>query len=179
MGKVCVLAAFVAGLLIVPFAGQASASVVYDLTLTATSDTDGAPLSTYSGVGTITLDSLPDPNWLSSYASAPVTFLIDGQSFSGTATSVQFLFGGFWNASFSEEIGVSPLRFDLQTSGVYAFYFADEQQAAYGSITSTLASSAAPVVTPLPAALPLFVSGLGGLGYFGWRRNRKTAARAA
>jgi hypothetical protein len=31
-------------------------------------------------------------------------------------------------------------------------------------------------VTPVPAALPLFISALGGLGYFGWRRNRGRAA---
>ena len=34
--------------------------------------------------------------------------------------------------------------------------------------------------TPLPAALPLFATGLGGLGLLGWRRKRKnTAALAA
>lgn len=33
--------------------------------------------------------------------------------------------------------------------------------------------------TPLPGALPLFVSGLGGLGLLGWRRKRKAAARVA
>ena len=33
--------------------------------------------------------------------------------------------------------------------------------------------------TPIPAALPLFVSGLGTLGLLGWRRKRKTAALAA
>ena len=33
--------------------------------------------------------------------------------------------------------------------------------------------------TPLPAALPLFASGLGALGVFGWRRKRKKAAAAA
>ena len=34
--------------------------------------------------------------------------------------------------------------------------------------------------TPLPAALPLFASGLGAMGLFGWRRKRKnTVARAA
>jgi hypothetical protein len=27
--------------------------------------------------------------------------------------------------------------------------------------------------TPLPAALPLFATGLGGLGLLGWRRKRK------
>lgn len=32
--------------------------------------------------------------------------------------------------------------------------------------------------TPLPAALPLFASGLGALGLLGWHRKRKTAAAA-
>ena len=32
------------------------------------------------------------------------------------------------------------------------------------------------VATPLPAALPLFATGLGGLGLLGWRRKRKSAA---
>jgi len=33
--------------------------------------------------------------------------------------------------------------------------------------------------TPLPAALPLFAGGLGALGLFGWRRERKADALAA
>ena len=33
----------------------------------------------------------------------------------------------------------------------------------------------ATATTPLPAALPLFASGLGALGVLGWRRKRKTA----
>ena len=40
-------------------------------------------------------------------------------------------------------------------------------------------TSVTPLATPLPAALPLFASGLGGLGLLGWRRKRKAAARAA
>jgi len=32
------------------------------------------------------------------------------------------------------------------------------------------------VLTPLPAALPLFATGLGALGLLGWRRKRKAAA---
>jgi hypothetical protein len=34
-------------------------------------------------------------------------------------------------------------------------------------------------VTPLPAALPLFATGLGGLGLLGWRRKRKAQGAAA
>jgi hypothetical protein len=33
--------------------------------------------------------------------------------------------------------------------------------------------------TPVPAALPLFASGLGAMGLFGWRRKRKNAAAIA
>ncbi len=33
--------------------------------------------------------------------------------------------------------------------------------------------------TPLPAALPLFATGLGAMGLFGWRRKRKSAAAIA
>jgi len=39
--------------------------------------------------------------------------------------------------------------------------------------------AASPVnATPLPAALPLFASGIGALGLFGWRRRRKAALAA-
>jgi hypothetical protein len=33
--------------------------------------------------------------------------------------------------------------------------------------------------TPLPAALPLFATGLGAMGLLGWRRKRKSAAARA
>jgi hypothetical protein len=50
-----------------------------------------------------------------------------------------------------------------------------------GSHTATVGISAGEVVStvPLPAALPLFASGLGALGLLGWRRKRKAAAVAA
>jgi hypothetical protein len=46
----------------------------------------------------------------------------------------------------------------------------------FGSVffTASLAASA----TPLPAALPLFATGLGALGLLGWRRKRKAQAAA-
>jgi hypothetical protein len=34
-------------------------------------------------------------------------------------------------------------------------------------------------ITPIPAALPLFATGLGAMGLFGWRRKRKIAAALA
>jgi hypothetical protein len=41
---------------------------------------------------------------------------------------------------------------------------------------STDITTSSVVTTPLPAALPLFATGLGALGLLGWRRKRKAAA---
>jgi hypothetical protein len=40
-------------------------------------------------------------------------------------------------------------------------------------------ATAAPSAAPLPAALPLFATGLGAMGLFGWRRKRKNTAAVA
>jgi hypothetical protein len=51
---------------------------------------------------------------------------------------------------------------------------------ASGSQASPIFDDVQISATPLPAALPLFASGLGALGLLGWRRKRKAqAARAA
>jgi hypothetical protein len=47
------------------------------------------------------------------------------------------------------------------------------------SVFGSFDLAAAPVATtPIPAALPLFASALGGLGFFGWRRRKNAAAAA-
>jgi hypothetical protein len=49
-----------------------------------------------------------------------------------------------------------------------------------GSFTGTQTPITTEVLaTPLPAALPLFASALGAMGFLGWRRKRKVAAPAA
>jgi hypothetical protein len=49
-----------------------------------------------------------------------------------------------------------------------------------GSLLSDAVGNGTPIPSvPLPAALPLFASGLGALGLLGWRRKRKAAAIAA
>jgi hypothetical protein len=40
----------------------------------------------------------------------------------------------------------------------------------------TFTAAAGATATPLPAALPLFATGIGGLGLLGWRRKRKAQA---
>ena len=51
----------------------------------------------------------------------------------------------------------------------------DANPAAFGPALDNVSVSA----TPLPAALPLFATGLGALGLLGWRRKRKNAAALA
>jgi hypothetical protein len=41
-----------------------------------------------------------------------------------------------------------------------------------------IASASVGQQTPIPAALPLFATGIGGLGLLGWRRKRKVQAVA-
>jgi hypothetical protein len=58
---------------------------------------------------------------------------------------------------------------------LFTFYFVSPNNVALvrGNITG-----GAPIAsTPIPAALPLFISALGGLGFAGWRRRRSAATR--
>jgi hypothetical protein len=64
--------------------------------------------------------------------------------------------------------------------------FAGEIEITHGASSNPVSLSAAsplavsdPIVTPLPAALPLFATGLGALGLFGWMRKRKAVVVAA
>jgi hypothetical protein len=57
-----------------------------------------------------------------------------------------------------------------QAKGVYDLWYA-----AVNGVPETLQATSTPVV-PLPGALPLFASGLVGLGLLGWRRKKKATA---
>jgi hypothetical protein len=62
---------------------------------------------------------------------------------------------------------ISPGPPDLLSGPIYAF----DAPVLVGDWEITLQAA-----TPLPATLPLFATGLGALGLFGWRRKRKNAA---
>ncbi len=57
--------------------------------------------------------------------------------------------------------------------------FAGDQHMLVNNFTVNGDVFAAAAPTPLPAALPLFASGLGAMGVLGWRRKRKKAAARA
>jgi hypothetical protein len=54
-----------------------------------------------------------------------------------------------------------------------SFAYADDVSLVFSSGINNIAPSS---ITPLPAALPLFATGLGAMGLFGWRRKRKAQA---
>ena len=66
----------------------------------------------------------------------------------------------------------------LATNLYFAFMIFGIAGAAGGLNFGTLTVASTPPVatTPLPAALPLLVSALGGLGFAGWRRREAAAA---
>ena len=85
-----------------------------------------------------------------------------------------------WNAS-AVPSSNPPLAFAYTSNGTgltgwqtISAVFPNVFVAGYVSETRDFVSE-----TPLPAALPLFATGLGALGLLGWRRKRKAAALAA
>jgi hypothetical protein len=59
------------------------------------------------------------------------------------------------------------------TSGTYVWTWGSDPDQSFTLEIGTIGT------TPLPAALPLFATGLGAFGLFGWRRKRKNAAAIA
>jgi hypothetical protein len=64
--------------------------------------------------------------------------------------------------------------FSISAPGIAAFRISGANT--FGVDGITLETPAAVAQTPIPAALPLFASALGGLGFVGWRRARARSA---
>jgi hypothetical protein len=71
----------------------------------------------------------------------------------------------------------SLYMFGLTTSHpqLVTFHFADKTYTVYNGLENSIKVIRLPSLTPVPAALPLFATALGGLGVLGWRRRRKAA----
>jgi len=152
---------------------SANAAVTFNLTLTPNAG------STIGGTGTLTLASAPSVSGITDYAPAQVsalTFTIGGQTFSkddpGVSFNlVRFLDGSLNHIGFAEQIGLTPNRFALHTSGVYAFYYGNLQLASYGKLSATLAP-VAPQAVPEPATWAMMIGGFGLAGAAMRRRQR-------
>jgi hypothetical protein len=137
-----------------------AAPITYNFALT------GNTVSDFSGTGSFTIEGAPVASGISDYTSPTtldaLTFSIGGQTFNlagGTGTTlVRFLNGQLNDITFAQEVGTSPNRFALHTTGSYVFYYNNEQRASYGTFTSVQVSAASPV--PEPGSIALLGTGL-------------------
>jgi hypothetical protein len=99
-------------------------------------------------------------------------------SYSETLTTVDYIGRGAENAIVVLLQGT--LTSPISTNTAY-FLLNATQAAGTGGIVSWSGTETSfnPLATPLPAAFPLFATGLGAFGLLGWRRKRKAAAIAA
>ena len=160
------------------------------LTLGAGSTLLATTTQTLSSLGTYEEDVYSDPTrggdltWLIEVTDANGIELVGAFSFGvGVSTDVGIIAGGTNNPSEVERIGdiigfsftktfdrSSVLLIETNATG-----FTSGGVSLTGLTTST-GPGFAPVATPLPVALPLLATGIGGLGLLGWRRKRKALA---
>ncbi len=105
------------------------------------------------------------------------TWTVDAGAYTETLTSIFASSTGADNLELLLTGTISGPGFDPNSP---AFFLVTVNQVASGAINwSGTESSINPLGTPLPAAMPLFATGLGALGLLGWRRKRKNAAAVA
>jgi len=168
---------------------SAYANTVYHLDLTGGGASAIGTITTDSTIGTLSAPNILD--WQILLTTGVQTFSLNGPSNSeyfvegaGLTATATGLFFNFGAADQSALIFENP----VVGSGINFLCFNDTQGAcsldpslvavrttgasttfSIGSGVQQIASVAA---TPLPAALPLFASAIGGLGFVGWRRRR-------
>ena len=162
---------------------SARADVVYSYTGAAFTTVSGSYTTSMKVTGSIDLTSALGANFGPAIVTPNSFSFSDGlQTITNTTPSVSSSFvlqTGFFGNINSWQIVLSILLGEVvdeivvTLSGDYAeFGFVPSQ-----AFNNTAGSWSAPVSTvPLPAALPLFASGLGALGLLGWRRKKKAAA---
>jgi hypothetical protein len=159
--RICLVTLSAACLLMLVPSALHAATFTYDVTLTPN------PGSQFGGSGSFTVDSAPVSSGVTNYGAGQIenlSFLIDGQTFTLAGDSnatIQFVNGTLTDITFAEQVGTSPNRLDLQTSGVYAFYYNNELSESSGTFTAALAPGASPV--PEPSSLALLGTGILGL----------------
>lgn len=159
-------------------AGAKASTVTYDLTLQGTAG------GLVGGTGAFTVDGPINSTGLETLTASDglnLSFTIDGNSFSsapGGYASVTFNNGAL--ASINYAGFLDSWSFSLVTGSLLYIYtdLVNPTHDTFGTISAQLEATQVSA-TPLPAALPLFVSGLGGMGLLGWWRKRKDKRKSA
>jgi hypothetical protein len=158
--KIALTAVTVAVLALAAPATLHAAPITYNFTLT------GNTVNDISGSGSFTIEGAPVATGISDYTSPStldaLSFTIGGQTFDLAGgngnTLVRFLNGQLNNITFAQQVGLTPNRLALMTTGGYVFYYNNLQSASYGTFTSVQVASASPV--PEPGSIALLGTGL-------------------
>jgi hypothetical protein len=96
----------------------------------------------------------------------------------GTPSDWSVSFGGSTLSSVTDPPGFPFTEFSFNvtaTTGPEALVFGFRQDPAFFQLDDVSVNPSGVGAVPLPAALPLFATGLGALGLLGWRRKKKAA----
>jgi hypothetical protein len=162
---------------------------------TVTGEIDGLTNGT-SAATAVTIGSYPSALFSASFTLPPAPFItfpnvndtVYENTFTvtgGVITAYHFTVGGIfggWGFGLGSTAAPPGENLDFLTNGT--LIAPDQRDIALClsgngcTATTTFTPLADTGTTPLPAALPLFASGLGALGLLGWRRKRKAQAAA-
>jgi hypothetical protein len=138
------------------------------------------PLGSTTSAVVITATGITDPNFSPAGWAVGIDFFASTDPFDfpfnpNLNNPVGNCLGG--NSTCAVDVSFAPLGLGTRTASV-GFTFIESNAAGQTSqffAEVQLTGVGIEATTPLPAALPLFASGLGALGLLGWRRKRKAS----
>jgi len=157
-----------------------------DSTLTPTA-TPGVYAQSFSGDGEDTTygSFIPTSQSTVDFSNPPAIIISDGMFLETFSQGT--LFGDSSGSGTASGTGTATVTLDFIFKGGTKLFAGDTGEV---TVTETITMTSATTEsisgsymgtlitpTPLPAALPLFATGLGAIGLFGWRRKRQIASR--
>ena len=108
-------------------------------------------------------------------------FTLTGSALTATATALSFNYATLGSLQFFLDGGTGPGIAWMADGGSRGSFVLSFDPLVGGEVEprpGIVSYPAPPAAVPLPAALPLFATGLGVLGLLGWRRKRRSALAA-